>query len=170
MALPNYSVQSIRVARLAGLRAARAGARQVLPEHLLLAMLAADGVLAHVLIHLRKDPASLLADVHALTAANASTGRSRPRLSSGVERILADSQAEARSLADPAIHPHHLLLALASQKTPAATLLAAHQLPYIPLRHAIRACLGLPLPARCPACGYDLRATPLRCPECGRVI
>jgi len=25
-----------------------------------------------------------------------------------------------------------------------------------------------PLPNRCPACGYDLRATPDRCPECGR--
>jgi hypothetical protein len=24
-----------------------------------------------------------------------------------------------------------------------------------------------PVPGRCPACGYDLRATPGRCPECG---
>lgn len=28
----------------------------------------------------------------------------------------------------------------------------------------------LPVPGRCPGCGYDTRATPDRCPECGRPL
>jgi hypothetical protein len=32
-------------------------------------------------------------------------------------------------------------------------------------RRRVRAEIGL-----CPACGYDLRATPGRCPECGRIL
>lgn len=45
--------------------------------------------------------------------------------------------------------------------------LATVALPLWYVVSAIRARMAVP-PGRCPACGYDLRATPQRCPECGR--
>lgn len=39
----------------------------------------------------------------------------------------------------------------------------------IHVHRAIRPELRKLLPGRCPACGYDLRATPDRCPECGAI-
>ena len=42
--------------------------------------------------------------------------------------------------------------------------------PWLPLVALLVAWLSRPrklAPGRCPACGYDLRASPERCPECG---
>jgi len=42
-------------------------------------------------------------------------------------------------------------------------------LPAVRLGVAVRRRWGRFRPGRCPACGYDVRATPDRCPECGKL-
>ena len=79
------------------------------------------------------------------------------------------AEDEAQSFSARTIDAQHLLLALLREGGAAAAFLGERGATYEAVRKAIRVVLHLAPPARCPGCGYDLRATPDRCPECGRV-
>ncbi len=87
-----------------------------------------------------------------------------------MEKILLKAEDEAQILPTGFVSAEHLLLAIACEGGPAAGLLAGYGATYPILRQQIRKLLHVSPPARCPDCGYDLRATPERCPECGRVV
>ena len=167
MAWQTYTLRAIRAARLAGKRAARAGAKAVEPEHWLDALLCDRATLPFVLKELEIDSRLLKRDARNLVGAGGMMPRSKPRFSKRTTIILEAAAQEARSLGEREIDVHHLLLGVLREGGPAAQLLERHGATRGLLRHAIRTALHIAPPAKCPQCGYDLRATPLRCPECG---
>ena len=170
MALPNYTSNAIRTAKLAGARAARAGAKTVEPEHLLLAILANREFGQCVFVGLNIDHDSLLTECRKLAGIEVLRRRNKPRLSWRTEKILLKAEDEAQLLRTGLVSVEHLLLAIAHESGPASGLLAGHGATYPVLRQRIRKILHVAPPTRCPDCGYDLRATPERCPECGRLV
>jgi ATP-dependent Clp protease ATP-binding subunit ClpA len=170
MALPHYHRESLRLARLAGLLAARAGAAKVEPEHLLVALLGPRGILTAVLADAGIDREPLWRDARALAAVDRPTRRSKPRISRRMEDLLTAADAEAASFCETSVQPAHLLLALLKEGGPASRFLLMRLGDYSKLRLAVRKVLHLRTPWRCRVCGYDLRATPVRCPECGTEV
>ena len=170
MALPHYHRNSLRVAKLAGLLAARAGAAKVEPEHLLVAMLCPRGVLTTVLTDAGIEREPLWREARALAEMDRPARRSKPRISRRMENILLTADAESTSLRDTSVQPAHLLLALVKEGGPASQLLLTRVGDYATLRRLIRQSLHLRTPGKCRVCGYDLRATPVRCPECGTEV
>ncbi|HZL38522.1 MAG TPA: Clp protease N-terminal domain-containing protein [Tepidisphaeraceae bacterium] len=165
-----YTLRAIRAARLAGKRAARAGARTVEPEHWLDALLADRAAIPFVLNELNIDIAALKSEARKLAGAGGRAPRSKPRFSKRTTLILEAAAKEAHSLGEREIDARHLLLGVSREGGAAARLLEQHHATPAALRQAIRKALHIAAPARCPECGYDLRATPLRCPECGKDV
>jgi ATP-dependent Clp protease ATP-binding subunit ClpB len=95
----------------------RAGHPEVLPEHLLLALLdQPDGIVPAVLGKMQIDAASLRTPVQALVSKlPSSQGGAQPGLSSRLRRVTQSAEQEAERLKDEYTSTEHLLLAIASE-------------------------------------------------------
>ncbi|HET6248765.1 MAG TPA: Clp protease N-terminal domain-containing protein [Tepidisphaeraceae bacterium] len=167
MSLPNYSRATLGVAKVAGRLAARAGAKRVEPEHLLAALFSRNAIFWRALEELKIEPKQARSRALMLAGTKKAHRASTPRLSGRMESILLTCDEEARALGSRTVEPCHLLLAILREGGAAARLLIEAGAEDLIIRRTLRKLLNVSAPARCPQCGYDLRATPGQCPECG---
>jgi ATP-dependent Clp protease ATP-binding subunit ClpB len=110
--------------------AERAGHPEVLPEHLLLALIAQpDGVVPAVLGKMQVEPGALGPEAQDLINRLPKVqGGTEPGLSTRLRNVLANAESEAEGLKDDFTSTEHQFLAIASQsgRSPAAQLLTRH--------------------------------------------
>ena len=115
------------------------------PEHLLWALLdQADGVVAPVLARVGADVAGIRRDVgRALDRlATVTAGAREPSAARELLDVLRDAEREAGRMHDDYISTEHLLLALASARTPAGEALREHGAARTPLHEAVESVRG----------------------------
>nr|WP_026370549.1 ATP-dependent chaperone ClpB [Kallotenue papyrolyticum] len=126
MNLHNYTDQARESLQRAQALAEEYGQPQILPEHLLLALLREDDGLVPEVVRrtgssVEQLRAQVQAELHRLPKVRGSNVR--PALSPRLQQVLAYAEAEARRLGDALVSTEHQLIALIESRGPAGTLL-----------------------------------------------
>ena len=122
MKLDRYTQKSQEAVQDALERATRAGHPELLPEHLLVALLGqADGVVPAVLGKAGADAAAVTSTVEEhLDRAPRVAGGAEPTLSRRLRRVLEDAEAAAKEQRDEYVSTEHLLLGVLAERSGAA--------------------------------------------------
>ncbi len=130
MNLSRYTEKAQEAVLAAQQLAERAGHPELLPEHLLVALVTqSDGIVPAILGKMQLDTASIVAGAQALLQSLPRVqGGAQPGLSSRLRKITAAAEQEAERLTDEYISTEHLFVALASEggKSASTRLLQQH--------------------------------------------